>query len=108
MKVIGKSEDGYLIQASESDIANLFGFGWSGEEKYKQLLKDELGDYRARNGNLIGLEIKASVAYRRLSWLRKRASEFDRLCKQLRSTAEMIEQHEPLFDAIAADKDEAA
>lgn len=62
MKVIGKSGQGYLIVASEDEIA----------------------------------------------WLRSRDREFDDLVKSLRKTADMIQDHRPLFDAIVADKPKVA
>lgn len=101
MKVIGKSDAGYLISASEREIANLFGFYWEGEERYKALLKEKLGYNRS---DMIGMTINPTEAYQQLSWLRSRDGEFDKLCTQLRATADAIQNHKPLFDAIIADK----
>lgn len=104
MKVIGKSEGGYLISASENEIANLFGFYWAGEEKYKAILKDAGYGGGYNDKGLIGLTINSTEAYQQLSWLRSRDGEFDRLCKQLRDTADAIQNHKPLFDRIIQDK----
>lgn len=101
MKVIGKSDAGYLIAASENEIANLFGFYWAGEEKYKAMVKTAGHD---GSRGLIGMEIKPTEAYTQLSWLRSRDVEFDSLCKQLRNTADAIQNHKPLFDRIVGDK----
>ena len=105
MKVIGKSDAGYLIAASEQEIANLFGFYWEGEDKYRATL-DALGHKAPYSGqrSLIGLEIKPSTAYDQLSWLRSRDREFDELVKKLRATADAIQDHRPLFDAIVGGK----
>lgn len=104
MKVIGKSTEGYLIAATDKEIANLFGFYWAGQEEFITALEKQ-----GRGcSDLVGLTIHPDVAYNRLSWLKSREGEFDRLCKKLRDTADMIQDHRPLFDAIAADKDDAA
>lgn len=100
MKVIGKSDAGYLIAASEREIANLFGFYWEGEDRYKAHLKN----CGRSDSNLIGLTIHPNEAYNQLSWLRSRDKEFDKLCEQLRKTADAIQNHKPLFDLIIADK----
>lgn len=107
MKVIGKSEQGYLIAATEDEIANLFGFYFAHQDRYRALLDEKLGRNGYHRNDLIGLEIKPTLAYQQLSWLRERESEFDELCKQLRKTADMIQDHRPLFDAIVADKGNA-
>lgn len=107
MKVIGKTNDGLLLSASESELANLFGFYWSGDKEWQAVL-DELGfKHRGGSRDLTGLEIKPDIAYNRLSWLKKREREFDDLCKTLRDTADKIQDSRPLFDRIAADKDVA-
>jgi hypothetical protein len=104
VKVIGKSQDGYLIAATEREIANLFGFYWEGEDKYKAALKEQgVGDHYGGR-DLIGLTIKPAEAYQQLSWLRSRDREFDDLCKKLRETADAIQNHKPLFDVIVGDK----
>jgi hypothetical protein len=109
VKVIGESADGYLITASRDEIANLFGFYWASDEKYRAELKKQLGEdldssYGQRRGSLIGLTIHPSQAFSQLSWLRQRDAEFDGLCKRLRETADAIQNHKPLFDTIIGDK----
>lgn len=87
MKVIGKSEQGYLLTATEGEIANLFGFYWAGDDKFRALLDEKLGRNGTHRSDLIGLVINSSVAYEQLSWIRRRDREFDDLVNALRKTA---------------------
>lgn len=107
MKVIGKSGAGYLIAASESEIANLFGH-YSSEDAFKAELDRQLGRNGYHRGDLIGLEIRPNVAFNQLLWLRRRDREFDELVKKLRETADAIQDHRPLFDSIIGDKEKTA
>lgn len=111
MKVIGKSDAGYLIAASEHEIANLFGFSSSYDNDYRGLV-ERAGHFNSSSygpqKDLIGMEIRPSEAYNQLAWLRQRDREFDQLCKQLRSTADAIQNSQPLFDLIIADKPSGA
>lgn len=109
MKIIGKSEQGYLISAGESEIANLFGFSSLYDKAWEEHLKVEKRDSNGhRNKDLVGMQINVSAAYAQLEWMRRRDSEFDRLCRQLRETADEIQNHKPLFDNIIGDKPAAA
>lgn len=107
MKVIGTSDQGYLIAASANEIANLFGWSSTYAEEWKAHLKAEERDSQWASG-LIGMEINVGTAYEQLAWLRRRDREFDDLVKSLRKTADMIQDHRPLFDAIVADKPKVA
>ena len=105
MKIIGKSEQGYLLAASEQELPNLFGWSSTYSDEWKAHLKAEKrgGSY----GTLIGMEVKVGIAYEQLAWLRRRDREFDDLVKALRKTADAIQDHRPLFDAIIGDKSAA-
>lgn len=41
MKIIGKTPKGYIVEASESDVANLCGYYFAGASGYK---RPEIGD----------------------------------------------------------------
>ena len=107
MKVIGKSQQGYLIAASEYEIQELFGFGYGSKEwdAVREAHKRVPGNY---NSDLVGLEINVSHAYNQLVWLRRRDRDFDDLVKALRDTANKIHDSKPLFDLVIADKPSAA
>ena len=107
MKVIGKSQQGYLIAASEREIQELFGFDYGDKEweAVKKAHERAPGNY---SSGLVGLEINVSAAYSQLTWMRRRDSEFDCLVKSLRKTADEIQNSKPLFDLIIADKPSAA
>lgn len=107
MKVIGKSQQGYLIAASEYEIEQLFGFGYGAKEwdEVRKTHERTPGNY---NSGLVGLEINVSAAYNQLAWMRRRDREFDDLVKTLRKTADEIQNSKPLFDLIIADKPSAA
>ena len=107
MKVIGTYQDGYLIAATATEIAQLFGHYSANTAEFRA--EAESQDIRSyswdfENGELIGMEIKVGVAYERLAWLERRKSEFDGLVKALRSTADKIDDHRPLFDKIVDGK----
>lgn len=106
MKVIGKSAQGYMIAASESEIYNLFGFDYGAKEWAE--IKEKHSRTPPYNSDLIGLEINVSTAYNQLYWMRRRDREFDDLVKALRAAADKIQDKRPLFDLIIADKPNAA
>jgi hypothetical protein len=101
MKVIGQSAQGYLIAASESDIARLFG---GTDKEFEAVKLDHLNPgYGMRRSSLIGLEINVDNAYAQLAWLRRRNAEFTDLIQKLRMTATAIEDSRPLFTAVTGD-----
>lgn len=107
MKVIGKSEQGYLISATEREIAQLFG-RYPSEDAFKKILNEQLGREGFHGRDLVGLEIEPGIAFQQLAWLRRRDREFDDLCSALRKAADMIQDHRPLFNKIAGDDSNAA
>lgn len=91
MEIIGKSKEGFLIAASEDDIAHILG---------------EYSAYRLREKKIeikIGMVINVSPAYERLYWLENRNRDFDQLCRSLRYAADLIDDKRPLFDSISGD-----
>ena len=105
MKVIGKSEQGYLITATADEIANLFGHGWNSDDFRKVAKEAGAKDTGRWDGpDLVGVEINVGVAYERLAWLERRKSEFDSLVRDLRKMADKIDDHRPLFDKIVDGK----
>ena len=89
MKIIGKTEDQkYLIEASEYDIANLFG------EYSASYLRDKKIKLEP------GLIIEVSTAFNKLEWLQRRNREFNDLVKSLREAADKIECNKPLFNRV--------
>lgn len=107
MKVIGKSERGYLIAASDTEIANLFGFSRY-DDAWKDTVRAGVGYNNYQADNLVGLEIHVATAYAQLEWMRRRDREFDEMTKNLRNLADQIQNTKPLFDSIIGDKPKVA
>lgn len=88
MKIIGKGQNNkFLIEASKTEIANLFGEYYADSLRQEQGIKIE-----------IGLEIKIDVAYRKLSVLLKRQADFEQLKHDLQTAIENISMGEKLLD----------
>ena len=107
MKVIGKSQDGYLIAATATEIAQLFGHYSANSDEFKaeaEIQGIRSNSWNFARGELVGMEINVGVAYERLAWLERRKSEFDGLVKDLREMADKIDDHRPLFDKIVDGK----
>jgi len=87
----------YLITATEREIEQLYGPNKDFDRQTSW--------YKSNNsGSLVGLKIDVDTAYLQLAWLQRRDSEFYKLCKALRDTAEHIESSKPLFDRVIGDK----
>ena len=106
MKVIGKSEAGYLIAATESEIGDMFGVTSIYGDEWKKV-REELRR-KTYSDSLVGLQINVSAEYARLAWLRRRNEDFKCLVESLRKTADTIEASKPLFEAVVGDKPNAA
>ena len=94
MKIIGKGQSGkFLIEATDREIANLFGFYWEGQLREAGIKLEP------------GMEIDPSKEYDKLAWLRKRNQDFNDLVKHLRRTADLIDNNRGAFDKIIQDQE---
>lgn len=107
MKVIGRTDDGYLISATDDEIAKLMGYYWPGEDGFTAALDAARGPHIAARGpsrgDLSGFEFSPDLAYEQLAWLRKRNERFDDLCSSLRKMADTIQAHRDVFDRTIQD-----
>ncbi len=85
MKIIGKRDSGFIIDANENEVANLIGFYYTGSTGCPRL---KVGD-----------EIKVSSMFDQLNLLAKRKNALKDAAEQLRNYAKLIELTEPIIEA---------
>jgi hypothetical protein len=76
MKVIGKTENGYIIEASRDDVANLVGYNSQYSTGYKSLS--------------VGDEILVSKMFRQLYDLEHHQPELQKVVNTLRGMADLL------------------
>lgn len=84
MKIIGENPQTLILEASKDEVANLIGF---------------INEYDAKlpRGMLrAGAVINVSSMFHRLYHLERRKGELERLAKQLRAQADLLESTEPV------------
>ncbi len=96
MKVIGKSKDGYIFEASNYEIANLIGY----YALYDY--KNNLGE-----GLKVGDEIQISKMYRQLQQLAEHQREIESVIETLKETAETLTLVPPVLNHITDEIKEA-
>lgn len=85
MKVIGKSKGGYILEASDNEIANLIGYYSQYDSDYR---KPECGD-----------TIQISSMYQQLYNLKNNQPKLKDTVKMLRGLADSLEPVCPLIEA---------
>lgn len=96
MKIIAQvDKNTVLLQASTDEIANLVGYSdsWAAQNK------------RGNRDFKVGDEIRVHEMFRRLYALEHRKGELERLAKQLRAQADLLESVEPVIAAATAEPD---
>ena len=78
MKIIGKTDTGFIVAISENEIANICGHSYSNTMK-------------AAEQPAIGREVKVSELYRALVVSRERKEEISKLANQLRVAAGRVD-----------------
>jgi hypothetical protein len=93
MKIIGKTDEGFLLSATEDELAHLLGFNssYSVEDRTKRLAP--------------GQRIKVADLYKRLEKLGKLPKELADTAKALRGIADAIDAFEPVLVEAASTKD---
>lgn len=94
MKIIGKAERGvFILRANEDEIAQLIGY----RSEYER--RDDSRRYEL----VVGDEICVTAMFSRLYSLEARKGELERLAKQLRAQADLLESVEPVIAAATAE-----
>jgi hypothetical protein len=87
MKIIGKSENGFILEASRDEVANLIGYYFSCSDGCKM---PSIGD-----------ELQVSKMYRQLYDLKNRQPELQKVVGTLRGLADMLEPVCPVIEKAA-------
>lgn len=82
MKVIGKTTDGFIIEASEREVSRLIGFYSGAETGHPKLV--------------VGAEIKVSEMYDQLYALRNNRNTLAKEAEKLRMIAGLLENSDPV------------
>ncbi|UWG96811.1 hypothetical protein LPY66_18325 [Dehalobacter sp. DCM] len=85
MKIIGQSENSFILEASKDELANLIGY----YSKYDQKAKVNPGD-----------EINISNMYRQLYTLERKQPELRKVIDTLRGIANMLEPVAPVIEGL--------
>lgn len=84
MKIIGESREGYIIEASKDEVANLIGY----YSKYDDKFKISVGD-----------KINISGMYQQLYNLKNNQPRLKEIVKTLRNLADLLEPVCPVIEA---------
>lgn len=95
MKIIGQSDNTFILEASKTEVANLVGYYHSSTAG--------VGTYLH-----VGAEIRVSAMFMRLHHLEQRKGELERMAKQLRAQADLLESVDPIIQAAIEDTKEKA
>jgi len=91
MKIIGKSENGFILQAGAGEVANLIGYYWLGEEKCPKL---KIGD-----------EIQISKMYQQLDKLARQQGDIKSVIETLKNTIEVLTIVPPVLEHIVSESE---
>ncbi len=86
MKIIGKTKEGYILDASANEVANLIGY---------------YGEYSLKQGNVslgIGEEIKISQMYDQLYKLHVKHNEIEAAKEKLSECIKYMNEVQPVID----------
>ena len=86
MKVIATTEDGFIIEASKNDIANLTGYYSTYDKDFKKL---KIGD-----------EIAIHDMFVQLYTLEKKKQDLSQTVKTLRNLADLLEPACPVIEKV--------
>lgn len=96
MKILGKSETGYLVDMPESDPQAIFGiqYGWGKEgiALLKELGVPMTASYGNDVPNLIGAEVPITTRFRRVTDIERNHRELQNTGATLRKLADLLDQ----------------
>lgn len=90
MKVIGKSQDGYILQATSEEVANLIGFYYM--------------DGSVREKVKVGNEIAVNKMYKHLYFLQHHRKQIEDAIGSLNKSIRHLEEVNPVIDSIQIDE----
>lgn len=95
MKIVAQTYNGYMLEVSKSEIANLIGY--YGEYDMKSSYAPKIGD-----------EIKINDMYKQLYSLQNKQPELKKVVDTLRGLADLLEPTVPVIESVFVDcvKDE--
>ena len=93
MKIIGKTERGFILESSEDEVANLIGH-YSAYTNVDGCPKLNMGDI-----------ICVHSMYKQLYDIKHKAGELSKISKTLRQVADLVELHDPIEHIAKADND---
>jgi hypothetical protein len=89
MKIIGKTQEGFILDASRDELANLLGF---------------YGNYASGCPDWkLGMDIQVSKLYERIHTMRKSEASLADCAKSLRNLADLLEPIDRLVTAALKD-----
>lgn len=91
MKVIGTAEGGFLVSATERELANICGYAYEGSAPWKNSSANRHGDGRLQPGTVIPVE----ALFNRLGALRDGERKLKEGAAHLRALATLMETQTP-------------
>lgn len=88
MKIIGESQDTFILEASKDEVANLTGYYSKYDDKFKAT---------------VGSKIKISAMYGQLYNLKNNQPELKKVVDKLRTIADLLEPVCPVIEAQIKD-----
>jgi hypothetical protein len=85
MKILGKTEDGYILEAHSDEVANLIGY----YSKYNENFKVQVGD-----------EIRINEMYHQLYTLQHKQPELQTIVSTLKNLADLLEPVCPVIENV--------
>jgi len=89
MKIIGRTESGFIVEMSLSEATNLAGENLSPNRWYN----NEAGQYE-------NVEFHVGKCWDRITALNKNKDELSRVCGQLRAMADLLEPIQPVVEKL--------
>lgn len=100
MKIIGKTDAGFLLEANSDEIANLLGY-------YSDYQLPERGGYN-REKLQIGDQVNVAAMFKHLRELEHAGKEMTNLASKLRTAADLIDTLPAPLTAVKAEPDQPA
>lgn len=96
MKIIGKTDNGYIAELTEGDLGAILGETWLDSDAAKAMLEGlglmASGPYNARVPKFVGATIPISERFRRAVDIEYKAGECSRAAGTLRGLADLLEK----------------
>lgn len=100
MKIIGKTKEGYILEASSTDLANLVGHYYEGDVKRAP----DQSHYGGNTGFKIGDVINVHAMYDQLNFLARERKQCERTALELENLAARLRLVDPMIRASAGEE----